>query len=172
MLSAAYCVAGTLNSKNSFVDDTLYSKEICEAARRHGVDPLLVRAVVYQESRFKADAVGSDGEVGLMQVLPAGAVADWARWHKRKAPSHADLMDVEVNLEIGVWYLARALKRWQDHKEKIPLALIQYNAGESRAVQWKPQNPTAEVIPGITILSTRRYVTGIMERYSRYLKEK
>ena len=154
------------------VDDTKFSEEIRFFAGRHGIDPLLVRAVVFQESRFAYDAIGRRGEVGLMQVLPQGAAADWARVHKKPLPSHADLMRVEVNLEIGVWYLARALKRWKGYKDCVRLALVQYNAGAARAARWKPANLKAPAMPGIKIASTRAYVKKIMERYRKYSGEK
>ena len=50
-----------------FVDDTKYHDEIVAAARRHGLDPDLVRALIFRESRFNPQARGSRGEVGLMQ---------------------------------------------------------------------------------------------------------
>ena len=162
-------LAAELQHRGFWVDDTKYSGEIRKAAERHGVDPQLVRAVIYQESRFRPDTVGDRGEVGLMQVLPSGAVADWARLHRRKAPSHAALMDVELNLEIGVWYLARALERWSAYRERVPLALIQYNAGEGRAERWKPEKTDGAVIPRIKIGSTRVYVEKIVARYHRYI---
>ena len=165
-------LAGELQRRGFWVDDTKYGREIRKAAARHGVDPQLVRAVIYQESRFRPDAIGDHGEVGLMQILPSGAVADWARLHRRKAPSHAALMDVELNLEIGVWYLARALERWSAYRERIPLALIQYNAGETRAERWKPEKTDGDVVPRIRIGSTRIYVERIVARYHRYIGKK
>ena len=165
-------LAAELQRRGVWVDDTKYSVEIRKAAMRHGVDPQLVRAVICQESRFRPDAVGDRGEVGLMQVLPSGAVADWARFHRRKAPSHAALMDVELNLEIGVWYLARALARWSAYRERIPLALIQYNAGEARAERWKPETPDGDVVSRIKISSTKVYVEKTVARYHRYTGKK
>lgn len=165
-------LAAELQRRGFWVDDTKYAEEIRKTALRHGVDPQLVRAVICQESRFRPDAVGDRGEVGLMQVLPSGAVADWARAHGRKVPSHASLMRVELNLEIGVWYLARALARWSAYRERIPLALIQYNAGEARAVRWKPEKTDGEVVSRITIGSTKTYVEKIVARYHGYIGKK
>ncbi|MBQ9501638.1 MAG: lytic transglycosylase domain-containing protein [Lentisphaeria bacterium] len=165
-------IAAGLQRGVFWVDDTKYGEEIGKAAARHGVDPQLVRAVIYQESRFRPEAVGDHGEVGLMQVLPSGAVADWARLHGRRVPSHASLMRVELNLEIGVWYLARALARWSAYRERIPLALIQYNAGEARAERWKPEKPDGDVVSRIRIGSTKTYVEKIVARYHRYIGKK
>ena len=167
-----YLTAKKLYYRGVFVNDKLYATEIAKISRRHGVDPRLVRAVIFQESRFVRDAVGRQGEVGLMQVLPKGAVADWARENKKPHPSHAELIQVEQNLEIGIWYLAKALKRWEGCKDQIPLALIQYNAGANRAVRWKPASSGETVMSRIGIASTRAYVKNIMERYRKYCGEK
>ena len=64
------------------VDDTLYSTEIRRYAEKYELDPQLVRALIFQESRFNPECRGSKGEVGLMQLLPEGAVADYTAIHK------------------------------------------------------------------------------------------
>ena len=154
------------------VDDSLFSGEIREAALAHGIDPELVRAVVFQESRFDPFARGSKGEIGLMQVLPRGAVADWARVKRRPVPDRAALTEPRLNLEIGCWYLANGMRRWRNYAHRTELALARYNAGESRAERWKPEAFEGEVIPRITIDSTRRYVSRIMKRYRNYQEKK
>ena len=172
VLCSVFFVARELYRRGTFVDDTRYLDRIYVASARHGVDPQLVRAVIFQESRFDSGVIGSKGEVGLMQVHLKGAVADWAKFHKKKLPSHAALFNVDLNLEIGVWYLARALKRWEKYRDRIPLALVQYNAGAARADRWKPERFDGQVIPGIKIASTRIYVKKIMGRYHKYLRNK
>ncbi len=158
--------------RNAFVDDTQYQQEIARAAGKYRLDPRLVRAVIFRESRFDRYCVGKAGEVGLMQVLPKGAVADWARKMKMPAPSKRELFRPTVNLEIGCFYLAAAMKRWEGYKEQIPLALCQYNAGESRARRWSPKDKTGDMRKNITIKSTRSYVDSIMKRYNYYCEEK
>ncbi len=154
--------------ENWFVDDTKYHAEIVAAARRHGLDPELVRALIFRESRFNARARGSAGEIGLMQVLPSGAAAEWARVAKRARPSGRELFGVELNLEIGCWYLARAIRRWSGYDHGLELALGQYNAGERRAKAWAPPRHDGEVLPRVTIAGTRRYISNIMKRYRKY----
>ena len=51
--------------------------DIRSAAQRYGVDPLLVRAVVWRESRFRPEARGTKGEIGLMQIQESAA-REWA----------------------------------------------------------------------------------------------
>ena len=165
---AVWC--GDDSPKRWFVNDRDYSAEIAAAAKRHGLDPALVRALVYQESRFRADKRGKKGEIGLMQVLPSGAAAEWARVKKRRRPSDGELFNVELNLEIGCWYLARAMKRWKGYRHGTELALAEYNAGLSQVRKWAPENKNGEVIPRIKIASTKKYVTEITKRYRSYSK--
>lgn len=157
-----------LESRGFFIDEDKYDILIAQAAKRHGVDPMLIKAVIAQESVFDEKIVGSSGEIGLMQILPSGAVVDWARFHKRKVPRNVFLFDPEFNIEIGTWYLKRALNRWKKYKYCTELALCQYNAGESRAVKWKPSAFDGEVIDNISISSTKIYVRRIMNKYRDY----
>ena len=141
---------------------------IKKMAAKHGIDSRLVKAVVYQESRFDPRRKGKAGEIGLMQLLPRAAVEDWARITKNRKPSNFQLYNPELNLDIGCWYLARAINRWQAYKYCLELALCQYNAGPSRANAWKPETEDGSVIERINIPSTRNYVTEIMSRYNHY----
>ena len=169
---AAAAVWGVLSSAagDFFVDDTRFSQEIAQAASRHGVPPQLVRAVVFQESRFNPNARGRKGEYGLMQILPSGAVADWARVHKVAAPGPDELFEPVKNLEIGCWYLGRALRKWQGYTHGVELALAQYNAGAARANKWKPDAKDGKVLPRVTLPGTRQYIVSITKRYRNYLK--
>lgn len=150
-------------------DDTRYAEDIRQAAGRHGVDPQLVRALIWKESRFRAHAVGGKGEIGLMQLLPKGAVAEYARVHRVPPKSRRELFEVRNNLEVGCWYLGAALRRWRGADRSVERALVQYNAGESRAKEWcdPPPADRKDPIPA----SVRSYVSGIMTRYHGYRKK-
>lgn len=166
LVLVAYCRRDDM--RDWMVDDTKFAREIRLAAKRYGLEPALVRAVVFQESRFDPFIRGGKGEVGLMQVLPEGAVADWARNRRVKRPGASQLCDPVLNLEIGCWYLARGMRRWRGYRAQTELALAQYNAGESRADRWKPASLDGTVVDRIGIGSTRQYVTRIMKRYRKY----
>ncbi len=150
------------------VDDTKFEREIRLAAIRYDLEPALVRAVVFQESRFNPKTRGSKGEVGLMQVLPSGAVSEWAKSRRVASPRATQLYDPVLNLEIGCWYLSRAMQRWSAYRFQTELALAQYNAGASRVVRWKPPTIDGELEDRIDIESTKLYVRQVMTRYRKY----
>ena len=147
-----------------------YDKIILEAAQRNQVDPRLLKAVIWRESRFDPMTEGKAGEVGLMQIMPDLAVVDWAKAKGKDVPFRAALFDPELNIEIGSWYLGRAIRRWNKYRDCYVLALCEYNAGLTRANKWKPADPDADVRKRITISSTRSYVNDIMDRYEKYKK--
>lgn len=145
-----------------------YDHLIVASAQKNGIDPCLLKAVIWKESRFDTDCIGSKGEVGLMQVMQQYAVKDWEKAFGRKIPSKGVLANPELNIEIGSWYLGQALKSWKDYKDCEILALCEYNAGVQRANDWKPLMPDASMIDSISIDSTRRYVDEILTKRKEY----
>ena len=155
---------------SSRIDESKYDVIIDKAAKRYNVDSRFIKAVISQESKFDSRARGSSGEIGLMQIMP-GAAADWARHYKIDNIHHGLLFGPELNIEIGTWYLAKALKRWRNYKHAKELALCQYNAGGKRANNWKPESYDGTVLDRIKIRSTRAYVEAIMYKYNRYCEK-
>ena len=150
-----------------------YDRIIMNAGLRNHIDPALVKAVIWKESRFDRRALGLKGEIGLMQIMPGSgyAAADWARAHRCRVPSKGALYDPELNIDIGSWYLGRAFYRYRKYKDAMALALCEYNAGPGRAAEWKPAAADQPVIDRITIPSTKQYVKEILKRYDYYKKE-
>jgi soluble lytic murein transglycosylase len=112
-----------------------YDSIISLAAARNGVDFYLVKALIYEESWFRPDICGPAGELGLMQITRAAA-SDFAS-QKGFPPFHdAHLIEPEMNVEIGCWYLARSIEHYKNSPQPILFALLRYNAGESRADHW------------------------------------
>lgn len=138
---------------------------------RHNDDfKYLVKAVVRRESAFDAKAYGRAGEVGLMQVT-AGAAQDWARATKRANFNPHQLWNPEINLSAGSWYLARALRRWEQADDPIPFALAEYNAGLGNVRKWQPADRpliAAEFRHAITYPGVREYVDSVMRYYREY----
>ncbi len=155
-----------------------YDAMIADVAAKHGLDPLLVKAVVWRESEFHPDKTGSSGERGLMQVGEAAA-ADWVKANKIENFVPTDLFSPRMNLEIGAWYLKRALGHWKGKDDPVPFALAQYNAGKRRVNGWIAASKSGDAVnagefrESIAFPSTRAYVETILKRYEYYrLKEK
>lgn len=148
------------------------SAAIAEASHRHGLSPDLVSAVIWKESRFRSCARGDHGEYGLMQITDA-AVEDWSKATRHGVPSPKELLSPGINLEIGCWFLARALSRWEGYASQEPLALAEYNAGHSTVLKlWKPDShDTALDLAQITYPGTREYVRQILRQRDVYSAE-
>src|ERR1043165_4135634 len=109
-------------------------------AAAHELDPMLMKAVIWQESRFDPRKIGTAGERGLMQVSERAA-REWAREMQLPDFHSVDLLDPKTNLEAGAWYLHRAFQHWQHQKNPAIFALAEYNAGASRAQRWANNQP-------------------------------
>lgn len=153
--------------------DSLISRQ----AAIYRVDPDLVWSIIYEETYFSPWKTGRDGEIGLMQVMPAVG-REWATETGMKelerqmaSDPQSILRDPERNIQIGCWYLEKMYEQFQDKPEAETRMVAAYNAGASRAVEWsRPEQPGnrqtgAEFINRIDIPSTKAYVLSIMQRY-------
>ena len=114
---------------------------INEAARIHQLDPTLLKAVAWQESRGRMSAISSKGALGVMQLMPATA-----------AELGVDPGVITDNIRGGALYLRRQIDRFGS----IPLALAAYNAGPGAVLRFGGIPPYRE---------TRDYVARIMGRW-------
>ena len=119
-------------------------------ARNYGLDPALLAAVIYQESKFKADARSSSGAIGLMQLLPD--TAKGIALHTGGTAFRVDdLYDPEINVRYGAWYLSHLLEKYRDERT----ALAAYNAGQDNVDRWRRSGS------GIQFSETRAYVDRV-----------
>lgn len=159
--------------KSDFLsEDSSFDTIITKTALRYNLDPNFLKAVISHESNFDRYALGGKGEVGLMQIRPETAVIDWSENKKLSPPVKGLLFHPAVNIDIGAWYLSRALNRWSDYRKAKELALCEYNAGRSNAKRWAPNEYDGEIIQGITYPSTQNYVRSIMSKYKNYIGKK
>src|SRR4029079_10138403 len=102
-----------------------YEQIVRGHAHNYDLDPALLAAVIYQESKFKANARSSSGAIGLMQLLP-----DTAKGIAVPTGGNAftvdDLYNPEINVRYGAWYLRHLLTKYGDERT----ALAAYNAGQ------------------------------------------
>jgi soluble lytic murein transglycosylase len=149
-----------------------YDNLITTVAAEHRLDPMLLKAVVWRESRFDPQKYGSAGERGLMQVSQKAA-NEWARENKIDNFRIEQLFDPKTNLQAGAWYLRRATDRWEAQVDPLPFALAEYNAGASRAQRWAGGEESANIsaqdfLRNIDFPSTRKYIDSIIDRYEFY----
>lgn len=140
------------------------------AAGKYGVDPALVKAVAWRESRFREDARGAAGELGLMQV-GALAAEEWAGAERLSNFQHTDLMDPRSNTLAGTWYLARLLRRYPTTDNPEAYALADYNAGRANVLRWIKGEASTNVtafLAAIDFPTTRDYVESVLKRRDLY----
>ena len=121
-----------------------FHQEIVSAARKAGIDPALVHAVIGVESAYNARAVSPKGAVGLMQVIP-----DTARRYGVE-----DLLNPRQNLNAGTQYLSYLMRVFDGD---LTLVLAAYNAGENAVLRH------GRTIPPYR--ETRGYVPRVMRIY-------
>ena len=147
-----------------------YDPIIVNVAHSDGIDPFLIRALIWRESRFNPLTHGTADEHGLMQVTPdVGQM--WAKANKIESYKDDDLYDPETNIRAGTWYLDRAIKRWSQTDDPITFALAEYNAGRKNALKWvDPVAPNDHIafLDRITFPGTRKYVEVILEKRDQY----
>ena len=127
-----------------------YEQIVRGHARNYDLDPALLAAVIYQESKFKADARSSSGAIGLMQLLPD--TAKGIALHTGGTAFRVDdLYDPEINVRYGAWYLRHLLQKYGDERT----ALAAYNAGQDNVDGWLRSGR------GIQFSETRAYVNRV-----------
>jgi soluble lytic murein transglycosylase len=133
---------------------------IRQQAREKGLDPSLIAAVIYGESRFRDGQTSPAGALGLMQLTPATA-----HYIARKSGGTQfvvdDLATPQVNISYGAYYLRYLLRRYDGNED---LALAAYNAGEGNVDKWIARaraHGRALTIAAIPYGETRAYVQRV-----------
>ena len=138
-----------------------YTDAVADASSLAGVPADWILGVIRQESLYRKDAVSRADARGLMQMLPATAVAVARRWHL-PLPRKESLFDASVAVPLGAAYLRELLDRFTG--QLVP-ALAAYNAGPTPVARWLPPKSTdADVwMENIPYAETRGYVQHIVE---------
>ena len=129
-----------------------YEEIVRGHARNYRLDPALLAAVIYQESKFRPHVRSPSGAVGLMQLLPATAEGIAARTGGSRFRVE-DLENPEINVRYGSWYLRHLLDKYDDEAT----ALAAYNAGQENVDRWRRDGG------GIRFAETRHYVSRVRE---------
>ena len=141
---------------------------IRQQAADKDLDPALIAAVIYQESKFR-DRTSPAGAKGLMQILP-----NTARFIARKSGGTRfelrDLATPQINIAYGSWYLRYLLRRYEGSET---LAVAAYNAGARNVDRWvrRAGGPRSfDAAHDIPFAETRGYVAAVFERRHDYRK--
>lgn len=137
-----------------------YAAPLAKYATARNLDPHLVAGLIRQESEFRADAVSRAKARGLMQVLPSTG-RSLTRTLKLGTYRVGMLDQPEVNINMGTYYLAHIAEAFDGRLEYV---LASYNAGKSRADDWKTWGSfkePIEFIETIPFTETRDYVLSV-----------
>jgi soluble lytic murein transglycosylase len=128
-----------------------YEQIVKGHAQHYRLDPALLAAVIYQESKFRSDAKSSAGAIGLMQLQPETAKGIAIRTGGSRFELQ-DLYDPEINVRYGSWYLRHLLDKYGGNERR---ALAAYNAGQQNVDRWRARGED------IQFPETRAYVARI-----------
>lgn len=133
----------------------------------YGVDPLLVLAVIREESHYLPTAVSSSDARGLMQLLPS--TAKWIARSKLGLPyREEDLFEPETNIRLGAWYLGYLLGLFEGDLCKVVAA---YNGGQGNVQRWTAAAGTIEPADFPMVLrltETREYLVKVLDSWLVY----
>jgi soluble lytic murein transglycosylase len=144
-----------------------YRAEVVGYAHIYHLDPALVAAVIYEESRFRSDARSSAGALGLMQLLPSTArgIAEHTGGKRFRVPQ--DLYVPDLNIRYGCWYLHHLEQKYAGRPGAVELALAAFNAGESNVDAWIAATPAGKPVR-LRFTATRDYVSHVRAAQQLY----
>jgi soluble lytic murein transglycosylase len=144
----------------------LFARFIAGEAPNKNVDPLLVQALIREESRYNAQAISGSRALGLMQLMPATAYGV-AKRLSIPLSGTADIHDPEKNMRLGIDYLSYTLRHFNNN---ALLAVASYNGGPNAVRSWSAHMPAdADVfVENIPYKETREYVRKVFGSFWNY----
>jgi soluble lytic murein transglycosylase len=143
-----------------------YSDILCREAAEAGVDPLWLRAIIWQESRYDAEARSEAAARGLMQFIPETATAVATRMGMGEM-SPDRMYQPEVSIRLGANYWAELLEEFGSPE----MALAAYNGGPENVRRWSAKTRSTDPVvflSDIGFTQTKDYVSRIFGLYARY----
>ena len=128
---------------------------VTKYAQVQKVDPLLITAIMREESHFQRDAVSVTGALGIMQLMPATARG------LTNIKSNEELLDADKNISLGSAYISKLLAKFKSS----PYAIAAYNAGPLNVERWLAMGyqDEEEFIEDIPYSETKNYVFRIIQ---------
>jgi soluble lytic murein transglycosylase len=143
-----------------------YYDTILQWSKERKLNPLLVTALIRQESRFEKEIRSPVGAVGLMQIMP-----DTGKYIASNTGTKSySLTDPEDNIMMGTWYLDYTHRQYNDNSL---FAVASYNAGPGAVSRWKERFQISdhdEFVENIPYPETKGYVESVLGNYWNYLQ--
>jgi soluble lytic murein transglycosylase len=143
---------------------------IQEQALPGSADPYVVAAIMREESALNPKAISNAGAMGLMQIMPY--TGEWVAKQVGHEPFvSADLMNPDLNIQFGSWYLGYLAQQFNDN---LILTIASYNAGPEAVMRWtraglSPIDVQDEFIESIPFSETRSFTKRVIRSYTEYL---
>lgn len=165
-------LSGPITAERRAIWEIAYPNAFRELVVTHAksadeLDPDLLQALMREESALDPKALSWAGALGLCQLMPATA-AGVAMQLKLKQPRQAQLLEPELNIQLGARYLSDLVIRMKGVK---PFALASYNAGESAVARWRRENGDEDLaawVEQVPLQETRGYVKRVLRSYNTY----
>ena len=143
-----------------------YESSIQRCCTEYDLEEDLIAAVIFTESSWREDAISPKGAVGLMQIMPS--TGEWIA-QKQEQTDYTDtkLLQPELNIEYGCWYLRYLLDKYEQNTR---YALIAYNAGPGNLDKWLCDTEYSEngMLHCIPFRQTEEYVEKIERAREKY----
>ncbi|MCK4244662.1 MAG: transglycosylase SLT domain-containing protein [Candidatus Omnitrophica bacterium] len=152
--------------KNKKMRYPLYYQDLVEEySKKYDLDPFLVFAIIWQESRFGKGDISSASAIGLMQIIPSTGA--WiAKRMRRRNYRTTSLFEPKTNIAFGCYYFRHLLNSFDNN---IILALSAYNAGPEKTSDWfSKENDFDEFVESIPFSETYNYVKRVISAYQEY----
>jgi len=145
-----------------------YPDLVLSESQTYQIDPLVVFALIRQESIFDAQITSWAGAIGLTQIMPSTGewIAEMMPWPDYQ---QEDLSRAYLNAKFGVWFLSRILEMTDGD---IPAALVGYNGGPGNGVHWleAARGDPDLFVEVITRDEPQRYLQEIYRHYDMYVR--
>ncbi|MBE9051626.1 transglycosylase SLT domain-containing protein [Nostocales cyanobacterium LEGE 11386] len=145
-----------------------YLQEIAKWSSERQLNPLLVTALMRQESMFESQIKSVAGATGLMQVMPS--TAEWIAPKIKLDTKSINLEDPNQNIKLGTWYMDYT---HQQYNNNSLLAIASYNAGPGNVSRWLRtigKTDPDEFVENIPFNETKNYVRQVFGNYWNYLR--
>ena len=146
--------------------NTAHEEIIYKYAEEYDVDPMLIFAIIKNESNFKKEVTSNQNAIGLMQLLETTA----EEIAQKMKMENIDLTNEETNINIGTKYFSELMEKYSGN---YMLALAAYNAGQGNVDKWIEEGlitKNGENLENIPFKETNMYVRKVVRDYNIYIK--